>query len=48
MIEKMIGAFTFKPGVYSEAKKDAGFSNGETKCFNVVDINNIFSLYCMF
>jgi hypothetical protein len=26
MIEKIIGAFTFKPGVYAEVKKDAGFT----------------------
>ena len=26
MIEKIVGAFTFKPGVYAEAKKDAGFT----------------------
>jgi len=26
MIEKIIGAFSFKPGVYAEVKKDAGFT----------------------
>jgi hypothetical protein len=26
MIEKIMGAFTFKPGVYAEAKKDTGFT----------------------
>ncbi len=26
MIEKIIGAITFKPGVYAEAKKDVGFT----------------------
>ena len=26
MIEKIIGAFTFKPGVYAEVKKDASFT----------------------
>jgi hypothetical protein len=26
MIEKIIGAFSFKPGVYAEAKKDASFT----------------------
>jgi hypothetical protein len=26
MIERIIGAFTFKPGIYSDVKKDAGFN----------------------
>ncbi len=40
MIEKIIGAFSFKPGVYAEVKKDAGFTGSAWMIVTITAILN--------
>ena len=40
MIEKIIGAFSFKPGVYAEVKKDASFTSSAWLIVSITAILN--------